>query len=77
MKKGNGLTERQAFEVMWQHNKDSDPANHWMKKQTLGTEVGRQMGQEPGARARRGRPYSGEEEGKECEPAVTLALLLE
>lgn len=43
-----GMIEQLALGAMRQHNKDSDAASHWLEKLTLGTEVGRQMGQEPG-----------------------------
>lgn len=42
------MVERLVLGTMWQHHKDSEAANRWLEKQTLGTEVGRQMGQEPG-----------------------------
>ncbi len=42
------MIEWLALGAMWQHNKESEAANHRLEKQTLGCEVGRQMGQEPG-----------------------------
>lgn len=47
-RRGHRMIERLALGAMWQHNKDSEAAYHRLEKQTLGSEVGRQMGQEPG-----------------------------
>lgn len=47
-RRGHWKIQRLALGPMWHHNKHSEAANQWLEKQTMVTEVGRQMGQEPG-----------------------------